>query len=169
MKCPKCSSRHPNSILQYVCHFQPPLFLVSEIIKNNQYCVSSIDCENQLPLHIAVKNGCSSNIISYLVAQNVGATSSKDKYGRLPIHLTFETKSETTEKYKINEIDLARDLNRAIKCLCMISPETVITEDDDGVTALECALNKEVDIDIYYELMSFACKARKRNIISNVV
>ena len=163
--CMSCSTKH--SLLHYICHYNPPLAIVKEVCITFLKSAFKRDSLNSFPLYVALNNSCSADVVLFLASQNQSAVKSKDKHGRYPIHLAFSNFSRNKSKDEKTIIRNHEMLNlrRIIRCLCKLAPETVITEDDQGMNALEHAIEEEVDMKLINELQAITQIIHRKKLI----
>lgn len=167
--CVLCSNK--PSMLHYICHFDPALCAVERFYATCPTAVFQMNSLGRFPLHIAVNNNASANVVNFLVSHNPSAVLSKDIHGRYPLHLAFTNfstnKNQRNEKepYPKPNNDTKR-LALIVNCLCEVAPGTVIAEDSRGMNPLEYAIEKEIDIRIIRKLQEVAGLAHKRKLNS---
>lgn len=161
-KCTECYNSH--SLLHLVCHHQPPLFIVEDLVAKNPKSCLQTDCQGRLPLHVALINRASQRVVKFLLMKHKAAASKSTKEGKYPIHLLFENCNEgiSSSKQKIIYTkQQIKDLDLIFRCICKVAPETLVIEDKEGINPIECAIEKEVDMSIIRRMGTIAQKVHK--------
>jgi len=148
VKCSKdCTSCH--GLLHHACRFQPPLFIVKKIINNFSEDVYELDCLNRLPLHIAIENGASFDVVNYLLRINPYAANRTCYNDNYPLHLAFLELRKKLAELSENEEQKAymRNLNKILNLLCRTSPTSIQSKNNDGLTPFDIAIQEHAFVD----------------------
>mmetsp|Transcript_20595 Transcript_20595/g.59052 ORF Transcript_20595/g.59052 Transcript_20595/m.59052 type:complete len:300 (+) Transcript_20595:102-1001(+) len=141
----KNSSR---DILHILYASNPPLDIVTDLLGLCGSRVSEIDSTGRTPLHMATASGASVEVVEPLISMYPTAAGIPDNRGETPLMLA-SAHGKGADK-------------SLIKALIRASPNTVIDEDDEGMSSLEYALLSEVPRDIFRMLQKSCAKERKR-------
>lgn len=133
-----------DTILHAVCRCNPPRELVQEIIAILPDTATTTNQVSQYALHIAAENGASPVIIRYLCNLQPVASGSRDNWGKTPLHLVCKNYAIKYKPYK--DLSMTDAMLQAVRIIIDLSPETVNVDDEDGMTALEYAIEADADI-----------------------
>jgi len=133
--CETCLSS--QSLLHLACQYQPPLHTVRDLIK---YCCSSgyqVDFyKYQHPLHIALNNNATIEVIMCLLAFNKSAAIIEDMEGKTPLHILF---------HKYQEDWPLDPLRQVIDKLCEVAPLSLTMIDKHNMKPVDYALLNSFD------------------------
>lgn len=162
-----------DTILHAICRCHPPRELMQDIIAILPDTTTAKNQSNQYALHIAAENGASPHIIRYLCNLQPIASGSRDNSGRTPLHLVCKNYAIKYKPYK--DISMTDAMLQSVRTIIDLSPETVNIDDQDGMTALEYAIEANADIRTIQSIQK-ACergwkvkknKSRSSNLSSN--
>ena len=133
-----------DSILHQACRHQPPLDLIKKIVSLRPDLAYLANPDGQVPLHIASQNGVSPDIIDFFCAPKRSTSGVQDLMGRTALHLACEG-------YCANNTDASgkstkKAFTKTVKTLIRSSPTTINLEDVNGISAVEYALESDVDL-----------------------
>eukprot|EP00934_Nitzschia_sp_Nitz4_P001488 Nitzschia sp. Nitz4//scaffold82_size85912//47961//50114//NITZ4_005144-RA/size85912-processed-gene-0.34-mRNA-1//-1//CDS//3329558844//1488//frame0 len=113
-----------NLALHDACKYGAPLYLVEALVQGNRKALQKKGCMGYLPVHYACANGCSEDVISFLVKECPDSVTVPEKADNmLPIHLAC--KAGVSEK--------------GILALLAPFPESALIPDAFGRTPLNFA------------------------------
>ena len=137
----RCSMQH--SIINLALKFEPQLNIVKKLTMLCPNVAYEADCIGQLPLHHALQNGASIEVIEHLLALNKGATDVRNIFGQTPLHLLFYDNAfvpkscygQKEQKYVL----------KIINKFYAIMPSAMLVDDMEERNILECVIEKEFD------------------------
>lgn len=134
---------HGMTFLHAVARFNPPPQLVQEIIELCPNAPRSQDCLGRTPLHVMAGTGASNEVIKVLVTAYPDACMIQDVNGRTPLHLLCNSSC------KLFEDDIKKKSKPSLVSVCellLASPESVMLEDNEEMSAIEYALCSDADM-----------------------
>ncbi len=134
---------HEELILHEICRYQPTPEIIEQILSLCPILARILNNDEQFPLHVAVENGASSDVISLLCKSNPKAPGTKDMNARTPLHLACLEYSNRYNDGAVRPVGPA--LSLTIKLLVQFSPMTVNIKDIHGKTALQYAYDTKID------------------------
>ena len=134
-----------DAALHMACRFHPPLEVVQAMAAAAPSSVSLTDNMGRLPLHIAAKCGAAPLVIAYLTEIYPQAAGFQDAIGKTPLHLFCEYYGHQYNEGAANGQSLKESMILVVKSLCRAAPSSVNLEDTEDMTALEYAIDAEVD------------------------
>lgn len=140
-----------QNILHLSCMFHPPISIVECILTIAPRVASTLNFENQYPLHLAAYYGASPEVIGLLMDQFPGALRHQDIHGHTPLHkvcqsYAFHYKASDLGNFANSALGLTRkqeDVQDAIQMITRGCPTVANLEDNDNCNALEYALASE--------------------------
>jgi len=157
----KSSSYNGMTILHACAQFNPPAVLVNRMIELCPDAPSSRDCLNRTPLHVAAGTGASSAMLKVLVDSYPDACMIQDKDGRTPLMMCCDSSCELFDDSRERTHRPAPSY-RATTVLLSASLDSVILEDDDGMSAIEYALCSNADLLTVQLIQSAAQKVMRK-------
>ena len=133
----KSTHFHGMTLLHAVARFDPPPQIVQEIIELCPYAPRSQDCLGRTPLHVMAGTGTSNEVIKVLATAFPGACMIQDVDGRSPLHLLCNSSCKLFEDDNKSKSKPSRE---SVVELLIASPESVMLEDNEGISAIEYAL-----------------------------
>lgn len=131
--------------LHFTCRFHPPLDVVRMTSSVVPGSIALADNMGRYPLHVATKWGASAPVIVYLAEANPEAAGKQDAMGKTPLHLFCESYARRYSVHAAEGQPLKDSMLEAVKSLCRASPDSVNLEDMDDMTALEYAIDAELN------------------------
>lgn len=134
--CLDCKKVH--SITHTLCSRRAPLKTISKAVDANPLSLFQVDCLGKLPLHVAAENGASLEVIKYLTERCPSVAMHQDTDGKVPLHLacqTWELRSDCKNAEEAND-----QFKKVVKTLSEVEPKTLLIEDKEEMTPLECAI-----------------------------
>ena len=134
-------------LIRAVCHSRrnPPLQVISDLIHYDRNATSTRNEKGQTPLHIAVANRTSFEVIEHLTNEFPEATEMRDHDGKIPLMIFCESyfsinhKDMTPTEKEDEFIDL-------LDILLNASIHSIVIEDKNGRTALEYAIMNDAGL-----------------------
>jgi len=126
-----------QSLLHLACQYQPPLRTVRDLIKC--FCGSGCQADfykNQHPLHIALNNNATIEVIMCLLAFNKSAAMIEDTEGRTPLHILLYQYPENWPDYPFRQV---------VDKLCEAAPLSLTMIDECDMKPLDYALLNSSD------------------------
>lgn len=131
------NSRNP---LQYTCQFHPPLDVIKCIYNAHPKAISDKDCIGHCALHIACANGCSSQVIKYLLKKYPDAVNQTDINNRNPFLLACRS---YLWRSKLTWDTANKELLSLLFTMYRIAPVSSIIADCDEMTPLDYIHERE--------------------------
>lgn len=145
------SARKKYISIHFLLQFKPPLNIVSAVIENNPECLFEADHKKRLPIHTAVQNGASCEVIKYILKKiNASSVLHQDSDGKTPLILLTEGWTKSSKSWKSE--DSVRSCEEIIRMLVKLNPKSLGIEDADGMTALEHAIFAKLPFEIISQL-----------------
>ena len=94
-----------------------------------------LDCVGQLPLHYAIQNGASIEVMEYLFKLNVNAADVRNIFGFTPLHLLFD--DNTLVSISGNRNDEEKYIMHVIEVICSLKPSIMLVDDMEDRNILE--------------------------------
>lgn len=133
-------------LIHFICRFQAPLHIVLLFAETYPKSLKSADALGRFPVHIACAWGLSPDTIQFLIESYPLAASIQDLSGKTPIHhlcTSFMKHYVDTPCQLVNASMMA-----IVKMLNVTAPKSFNVEDNDGMNAIELAIETDVDIKI---------------------
>ena len=147
--CKKCT--HQQSLLHLACNFTPPLYVVRNLLEFDTFNASRIDSKRRYPLHLALEYESDVEVVKFLIESNKAAVIAQDVYGKTPLHMVVLKSAEQMERNDLQDwgdiisfIDSVEMLE-IILLLCDAVPIAPFVENNNGMNALEYAIDVEAD------------------------
>jgi len=150
--CKKCT--HQQSLLHLACNFSPPLYVARNLFELDTFNASRIDSKRRYPLHLALEHESAVEVIKFLIESNKVAVEAQDVNGKTSLHMVVEQCAERRERSKCDYLgDITSfvdtvDMLELISLLCDAVPSSPFIEDNNGMTALEYAIDVEADYEL---------------------
>ena len=139
--CSRCSMKH--SLLNVMLRYNPPLNIIQHITNSDPKAVFEADCIGQLPLHHAIQNGASFQVIEHLLKLNINAADARNLFGYTPLHLLFD--NDTLSSISSNGYEGKTYIFKMIDMFCALKPSTMLVDDIEERSILECVIENEFD------------------------
>jgi len=143
-----------NVIIHFASRAQAPLSIIALLSRKFPESLSSTDAAGRYPVHVAAKWGATPDVIQFLLKTNISFAGVPDNSGRTPLHYVGE-------HYLTNYNSLKYDRDQAqlyvVKMLKMVAPRSVNIEDEEGMNAIEYALESDASL-IVIKAMQRACR-----------
>lgn len=147
-----------ESALSYTCRFHPPIDIIRAITKLlPRDIVRQIDPMGRTCLHTAAKWGASPRVIRFLAEAYPASVSMPDTSGKTALHLACESYASKYSSRKADGKPVKEATLEVVRYLCKLSPKTVNLEDKEEFTALEYAIENDLDIKVVRSLQK-ACE-----------
>ncbi len=145
-------------LVHFICRFQAPLYIVRLFAKAYPESLTSFDALGRSPLHIACAWANSPDTLKFLVDSFPAAASIQDSEGKCPIHhLCHSFMLNYQDTHDIPCLPVKDSMMAIINTLNITAPKSFIVEDNDGMNAIEYAIESEVNIKII-KTMQRACR-----------
>ena len=141
-----------ESALAYASRFHPPMDVLRAVAD-----LPPPDPVGRSPLHIAVKAGAPPPVVRYLAEMDPAAGATQDKNGRTPLHYAAQSYASNYDPRRPDDMPKKEAVLQVVRYLCKLSPTTVNLEDDEEYTALEYAIENDLDIKVIRSLQK-ACE-----------
>lgn len=143
--------------------FNPPLRVVHEIILLCPNAPCAQDCLRRTPLHVMAGTGTPSEIIQVLANAYPDACMIQDVDGRTPLHFACDSSCELFED-NIRKKKSSKNIPSidTIRVLLEASPDSVLLDDDEGMSAIEFALFSNAELKTVKFLQKATQKIRTR-------
>jgi len=151
------SSLGIDGALHFACRFHPPLDVIVSIAEVFPGAVLHCDKAGRYPLHIAAKWGASPLVLRFLVEEEPSVCAIQDETGRTPLHHICRSYGRNYSVRKNDGRTLKEALLEVVRGLCKASPATVNLEDEEDMTALEYAIESDLDMKVV-RTMQKACE-----------
>lgn len=139
-----------------------------------------LDAERRYPIHIACAEGSHPGFILHCIEEYPFTISAKDVYGRTPLHLLCQSykkkysdniSCQHSGKYVNKDYGFETPAEKKMTIILWMiyrhDPATIALEDNDGVSALEYALESNVDIEFFRTLQNLTCDFNQNNSLQN--
>ena len=147
-----------ESALSFACRFHPPLDVIRALMDLLPPDVArKTDPIGRSPLHVAAKWGAAPRVIRFLSEAHPKSAGLQDTSGKTPLHLACESYASKYSSSKTDGKPLKESMLEVVRYLCKLSPTTVNIEDNEDFTALEYAIENDLDIKVVRSLQK-ACE-----------
>lgn len=119
--------------------------LIKLLAKRYPQGLTSVDTTGKLALHVACKYGATPGVILFLIEKNKEAAHAQDTNGKRPIHYVAEFYPTYDESDSMNS---NRMMLEVTKILREAAPESFNLEDNNGVNAIELAIEHDADLHV---------------------
>ena len=150
---------HGMTLLHAVVRFNPPAQVVQEVIELCPHAPRVQDCAGRTPLHVMAGTGASSEVIQVLATAFPDACMIQDVDGRTPLHLLCNSSCKLFEDDNKSKSKPSRE---SVIELLIASPESVMLEDNEEMSAIEYALYSLCDMKIIKILQSSTQRIHQR-------
>ena len=132
------------SLLNEMLKRNSPLMLIKNVTNIYPKAVYEIDSYGQLPLHHAIQNAVSPEVIEHLLQLHKNAANAMNNQGYVPLHLLFDERTSIS----IDRHGYMKEsyLLKVMKVFCTINPCALLQEDMDKRNALEHMIENEYDV-----------------------
>jgi ankyrin repeat protein len=144
------------TFLHAVVRHDPPVCIISEIIKICPEDVRACDCLNRTPLHVACGVGARVQTIQCLTAAYPLAVKIQDEDGRTPLHFCCDIECQLFEGDDSRRKE--PPAYETVHCLLSASLSVVNLEDADGMSPLEYAICSDANFKVVKLLQKAAQK-----------
>lgn len=139
-KCSRCLSVCP----QYLQRFHQ---ILKELLSISEGVMKFKDDKGQTPLHVLCSQGTPNDLIKVFLDKNPSLASERDKQGRTPLHCLVESFPE----YHLCVL-YYDDYSESVHSLIDAFPLGANARDNDGVTPLQFAHEKNLTLSMVYQL-----------------
>jgi len=117
-----------------------------QVLAVSENAVTAKDNIGRSPLHLLSRQGASRNALHVLIDKCPAVVCKTDSHGRIPLHAAVEgcVQSPASEAPLYND---------TVKCLLESFPGGAQAKDNDGMTPLELACEKDVSLSLVYQLV----------------
>jgi len=144
-------TEHCN-LLHFALRFQPPLHIVQNLIKTFPGTEKELDRMGRYPLHTALCYGATQDVIEYLLQRYPEAASHQECEGKTALHLAFHNYKWRSQPGIEFGNELRKSIVGIVEKICKVSPSVLTKEDMNGMSALEYAIEEEVDFGVVSKL-----------------
>lgn len=132
-------------VLHFAARFQAPLRIISLLSQLYPQSLESSDVTGRYPIHVACKWASTPDIIAYLIKANPSVVGVPDSIGKVPMHYVGEFYHQ-----HFNHTLCGRDesMLQVVRLLKTASPQSVNLEDNEGMNAIEYALECNVNLKV---------------------
>ena len=123
------------SMIHLACMVKAPVSVIIAMVALFPSSVIMADKNHRLPLHIACKYGAEIEVIKFLIEKNPSSLVLQDCDGKIPLHLACEYKNMNP-----------RESEKYFKALIKANPNSLAIMDSNGLSVLEYAQKKNLDI-----------------------
>mmetsp|Transcript_24775 Transcript_24775/g.40607 ORF Transcript_24775/g.40607 Transcript_24775/m.40607 type:complete len:287 (-) Transcript_24775:95-955(-) len=154
-------------VIHFATRFQAPLRIISLLSQKYPQSLASSDITGRYPIHVACKWASTPDIIAYLIKTNPSVVGVPDSIGKVPMHYVGEFYLQ-----HFNHGLYGRDdsMLQVVRLLKTASPQSVNIEDNEGMNAIEYALECNVNLKVI-KLMQRASRDdwRERGKSNNII
>lgn len=143
--------------LHFACRFHPPLDVIMSLAEVCPGSVEKADNMGRYPLHIAAKWGASPRVVKFLLQVYPDAAGLQDAMGKTPLHLCCESYASKYSSRKAEGQPLKDAMVEVVRRLCRAAPDAVNLEDMEDMTALEYAIEADVELKVVRSIQK-ACE-----------
>lgn len=140
-----------NNLLHLVCRNNPTVEVVEEILQDFPELSKKPNRDGQYPIHYAAQWGSSPSVIRLLCEKHNLALEYPDCHGQTPLILACKYYSKNySYKRTLQDDSFLRNghaASQAIKMIARARPSAANIEDSTGCTAIEYALDSDIDLD----------------------
>jgi len=137
-----------DGALHFTCRFHPPLDVIVSIADFFPGSVLHCDKAGRYPLHIACKWGASPLVLRFLVEEEPSVCAIADETGKTPLHHVCRSYGQNYSACKNGGRSLTDALHEIVRGLCKASPDTVNLEDEEDTSALEYAIESDLNMKV---------------------
>lgn len=135
-----------NAVVHLACRFQAPLKIIKLLSSRYPSSIHKADAAGRFPIHVATKWSAMPDVIQFLTSQNPSVVGMKDDFGKSPLHYLAESYLDNCDPYHIcHAVDYMLE---AVNIIKTCTPNAATIEDNDGMNAIEYAIEKEAPIDV---------------------
>merc|ERR1719445_2083006 len=98
---------------------------------------SSVDCRNQLPLHVAATHGATYGTFRRLLEHDIEAASTQDVQGKTPCHLLVQDQGKMRQSTTLH----------IVQRIAQVAPHSILLKDEDGRNVLDLAIVSGASLD----------------------
>ncbi|KAL7433030.1 hypothetical protein ACHAXM_003378 [Skeletonema potamos] len=147
------------TLLHAVVRCNPPLEIVTTIIKICPDLPAAKDCLGRTPLHVAAGSAAAPNLIKLIAHAHPASCDATDEYGKTPLHFACDSSCELFEDDHKNHQSKPRNVcHDTIRALLSESLLAATIEDQDEMNALEYAILSDAELETVKMLQRAACK-----------
>eukprot|EP00567_Pseudictyota_dubia_P006414 CAMPEP_0197438428 /NCGR_PEP_ID=MMETSP1175-20131217/5430_1 /TAXON_ID=1003142 /ORGANISM="Triceratium dubium, Strain CCMP147" /LENGTH=332 /DNA_ID=CAMNT_0042968161 /DNA_START=108 /DNA_END=1109 /DNA_ORIENTATION=+ len=143
--------------LHFACRFHPPPDVVLSLLELLPDSVRHTDNLGRYPLHVAAKWGASPRVVKFLIEGYPDAAGLQDAMGKTPLHLACESYASKYSSQKAEGRPLREAIVEVVRRICRAAPDAVNLEDMDDMTALEYAIEADVELKVVRSIQK-ACE-----------
>ena len=125
--------------------------------------LSHIDNQKRYPIHAACASGSSPSFIAHCINSCPTSVKAKDKSGKTALHLLCQYYKESNSKNQLPYQNAERNMEQILWIIYRSAPATIIAEDNDGVCAIEYALQSNVSIGFFKTLQTLIVHFNRNN------
>jgi hypothetical protein len=141
-------------IIHFAARLQAPLRIISLLSRMYPQSLASSDIFGRYPIHVACKWASTPDIIAYLIKTNPSVVGVPDAIGKVPMHYVGEFYLQHFNHTLYNRDD---SMLQVVRLLKTASPQSVNLEDNEGMNAIEYALESNVNLKVI-KTMQRACR-----------
>jgi hypothetical protein len=135
-----------DSIVHFALRYRAPLNIIKLLAKRYPLCITRPDATGKFACHVAAKYGAEPMVMEYLVRNNKHAAGVQDPLGKAPIHYVGEFYASNYGDSKGSGV-----LEKMFQVVCLlkdVAPQSFNLEDNEGMNAIEYAIENDTDIKI---------------------
>lgn len=144
--------QHPQykehgGLFHMACRSNPPIEIIELFADLFPEEMFKLDKDGQSPLHVAVACSAKPGIIRMLIEFDPEMVNTADAHGRTPLHYACKSYFQNC-RGKFQRAVCESWTLTVIRALCRSTSSSINMEDVDGMTAMEYAIESEVDLRI---------------------
>jgi len=144
----------PDIVVHFAARFQAPLRIISLLSGLYPRSLTSPDMAGRYPIHVAAKWGATPDVIRFLVEAGPSVVGVPDNSGKTPMHYVGEC---YVAHYNSSLYNRSEAMMHVVRLLKTSAPASVNLEDEEGMNAIEYALDSDADIRVI-KVMQRACR-----------
>jgi len=141
-----------DTIIHLACEFQAPLRIIRLLSSRYPRSVQMPDSLGRFPIHVAAKWSATPDVIQFLVWENPTAVGIKDDCGKIPMHYVGEYYVQNYDPCL--RIPVSKSMKRVVEIINKAAPSSSILEDNDGMNAIEYAIESGTDLDVVQSIQN---------------
>lgn len=155
-----CPEFNGMTLLHACVRYDPPLHIVSQMIRLCPEMTEAQDCLKRTPLHVAAGTGASASMVKLLAKACPKSCDVQDEDGRTPLHFACDSSSELFDDQ--NDEPRGPPSYEVVRALLSESLHAATLEDEDGMSALEYAITSDGSIKVVNLLQKATQKQIKK-------
>jgi ankyrin repeat protein len=149
------------TLLHAAVHFNPPLDIVTQMIRLCPHMTAAKDCLDRTPLHVAAGSKASASLLKLLAHTCPAACDVQDEEGKTPLHFACDSSCVLFEEDHENDkgnTSKQPPNHESVAALLSYSIHAATLEDDEEMSPLEHAIMSGASLETVKLLQSATSK-----------